>query len=72
VYKLWVEEKYCKGCLICIDVCPKQALAPAHETNAKGYILPVEEDMTRCRGCNLCELMCPDFAIAIEQVNKHK
>lgn len=72
MYKLWVEEKYCKGCLICIDVCPKDALAPAREINAKGYILPVEEDMTRCRGCNLCELMCPDFAIAIEEIEENE
>ena len=68
MYKLWVEENYCKGCLICIDICPTEALAPAHEINTKGYVLPVEEDMTRCKGCKLCELMCPDFAIAIEEI----
>jgi 2-oxoglutarate ferredoxin oxidoreductase subunit delta len=72
VYKLWVEENYCKGCLICIDVCPTDALSPADEINAKGYILPVEHDMTRCKGCNLCELMCPDFAIAIEEIHENQ
>ena len=53
--------------MICVDVCPKKALEPSHEINAKGYILPTGSDMKRCKGCGLCELMCPDFAIAIEK-----
>ena len=64
--KLHVNPKYCKGCLICVEMCPKKALAPSDKMNAKGYILPIEKDMSRCNGCKLCELMCPDFAIAIE------
>lgn len=66
--KLWIDERYCKGCLICVDVCPKKALAASQEINSKGYILPVEKDMKRCKRCGLCEVMCPDFAIAIEEV----
>jgi len=50
-----------------VDVCPKKALKASSEINAKGYILPTENDMERCKGCGLCELMCPDFAIAIEE-----
>jgi len=64
--RLHINPKYCKGCLICVDVCPKKALKPAEKINAKGYILPEEDDMSRCTGCGLCEVMCPDFAIAIE------
>lgn len=65
--KLWIEERYCKGCLICVDVCPTKVLKPSREINAKGYILPIGNDMKRCKACGLCELMCPDFAIAIEK-----
>jgi len=68
--RLWVDERYCKGCLICIDVCPKKALRPSQEINAKGYILPEESDMKRCTACGICELMCPDFAIAIEEAGR--
>lgn len=64
--KLHVNPKYCKGCLICVDTCPKKALTSSDKINAKGYLLPREKDMSRCTGCKLCELMCPDFAIAIE------
>ena len=64
--KLHIDPRYCKGCLICVEICPKKALKPFEKINSKGYILPAEDDMTRCTGCKLCELMCPDFAIAIE------
>lgn len=65
--RLWIDERYCKGCLICVEVCSPKALKASSEINAKGYILPTENDMERCKRCGLCELMCPDFAIAIEE-----
>jgi len=68
--KLWIDERYCKGCLICVDVCPTEAIKPSEEINDWGYILPIEDDMSSCKACGLCELMCPDFAIAIEEVNE--
>lgn len=64
--RLHVNPKYCKGCLICMEVCPTKAIRPCASINAKGYILPEEDDMTRCTGCALCQSVCPDFAIAIE------
>jgi 2-oxoglutarate ferredoxin oxidoreductase subunit delta len=68
--KLWINEGYCKGCLICVDICPTNALQSSEEINAKGYTIPVENDMNQCKACGLCELMCPDFAIAIEEVDE--
>ncbi len=65
--KVWIDGEYCKGCLICVDICPTKAIIPSKEINAKGYIIPVENDMGRCKACGMCELMCPDFAIAIEE-----
>jgi 2-oxoglutarate ferredoxin oxidoreductase subunit delta len=64
--KLHINPKYCKGCLICVEMCPKNALEPSDKMNSKGYILPKEKDMSQCNGCKMCEVMCPDFAIAIE------
>ena len=72
MYRLWIDERYCKGCLICVDVCPHKALASAPEINAKVYILPIEEDMKQCKGCGICESMCPDFAIAVEEVDEKR
>ena len=45
--KLWIDERYCKGCLIYVDVCPKKALKASQEINAKGYILPIENNYER-------------------------
>jgi len=64
--KLFINPNYCKGCLICVEICPKKAIKSSEKINPKGYILPVENNMERCNGCKLCEIMCPDFAIAIE------
>ncbi len=63
--KLSINEKYCKGCLICVDVCPTKAIQPAEKLNAKGYCVPKGENMALCKACGLCVLMCPDFAIAV-------
>lgn len=69
MHKLWIDERYCKGCLICVEVCPTKAIVSSNKINAKGYVIPVEKDMNCCKVCGLCELMCPDFAIAIEENN---
>jgi 2-oxoglutarate ferredoxin oxidoreductase subunit delta len=68
--KLWVDERYCKGCLICVEVCPTKAIEPARGINSKGYVVPIERDMRLCKACGMCELMCPDFAIAIEEAGE--
>ena len=64
--KFFLNSHYCKGCLLCVEVCPKQAIRSSGKVNAKGYTMPEENNMTNCTGCRLCELVCPDFAIAIE------
>ena len=63
-----LNEKYCKGCLICVEVCPTGAIKTSGKINAKGYNLPTVNDMGLCTGCKLCEIVCPDFAITIEVI----
>jgi 2-oxoglutarate ferredoxin oxidoreductase subunit delta len=65
MYTFCLNPSYCKGCGICIEVCPKGAIKSCGRIDAKGHELPEEQDMTRCTGCKLCEIACPDFAIAI-------
>lgn len=68
-----LNKEYCKGCLICVEVCPTNAIRASVKINAKGYVLPTVDDMSRCTGCKLCEIVCPDFATSIEvirEVNK--
>jgi len=59
-----VNKKWCKKCMICIDLCPSTCLTLDEE----GYPKLVNEKL--CTRCELCELRCPDFAIEIkEEVN---
>ena len=53
-----VDETRCSGCLICLTVCPFQAL----ETEAPDRTVRVNEVL--CRGCGLCAAACPSGAIA--------
>lgn len=64
--KVKIRTDYCKGCLLCVSVCPKHLLAPANAINEFG-VQPVEVvgDPAECTGCMSCVLMCPDAAIEI-------
>lgn len=58
----------CKGCGLCVDVCPKKVLALSNDKiNAKGHH-PVEAvNPDACIGCTFCATMCPDCIITVEQ-----
>ena len=58
-----IDERYCKGCGICIHFCPKQALEVSKEANRRGFYTPCLISGAECTGCRQCELFCPDFAI---------
>lgn len=69
-----INKKYCKGCQICIEVCPKNVFSDGSEISEMGYSIPdisnYEEciDFKRIRKkkkpiCELCILTCPDQAI---------
>ena len=51
---------YCKGCEICVKLCPVQALGMER---FKANVVDAE----KCTGCMQCEMRCPDFAISVEK-----
>lgn len=55
-----VQEEWCKGCEICVQVCQKKCLA----MDGLGKVTVV--NLEACNKCLLCDLLCPDFAIMIE------
>jgi len=63
--KLFIEEKYCKGCGICVEFCPTKALKTSKKMNPRGYFPPESDNMEKCKKCSLCSLLCPDFAIVV-------
>lgn len=64
--KIIVNEKYCKGCELCVSACPKHIIAlAANRINAKGYHPAELTDEAACVGCASCAMMCPDAAITV-------
>ncbi|MDP2932202.1 MAG: ferredoxin family protein [Chloroflexota bacterium] len=64
-YQIHLLKERCKGCLFCIEFCPKQSLKESTEFNRKGYHLVCADNLDACTGCKLCEMLCPEFAISV-------
>lgn len=57
-FTVTVDRTRCKGCGICIALCPTDVLEMEYP-EMKCRVPRVEA----CIGCLMCELHCPDFAI---------
>lgn len=69
---LKIDTERCKGCLICVHVCPQKILEMSEEINEKGVQYALLKDPGKCTGCGMCALMCPDCAIEIEIKEEEK
>lgn len=66
--RIIVDEGFCKGCGLCVDVCPAHIVAlNAKKISPKGYHPAHCIDEEKCTGCCSCALMCPDVAITVER-----
>ena len=63
-----VDDGFCKGCGLCVAVCPAHIIRPSGRFNRQGY--EVMETEGRCTGCASCALMCPDVAIRVFKSKK--
>lgn len=60
-----VLEHYCKGCGLCVEVCPQDILYLSETVNRQGlHIIRVRAGVA-CTGCGNCVAMCPDAALEI-------
>lgn len=66
MYKTEIDSKLCKGCLICVSMCPQEVFTISKKRNKYGTSMP-ETNEEKCVGCRLCERMCPDGAINISE-----
>lgn len=58
--KPFLQPEYCKGCLRCIDACPKDCITPGTAINPVTGFVPVELHLDACNGCALCMQACPE------------
>ncbi|PAF45130.1 4Fe-4S binding protein [Helicobacter sp. 11S02596-1] len=69
---VWVNEDRCKGCDICVSLCPAGVLGMRLDANkVLGKIVEVAHPES-CIGCLDCELHCPDFAIYVADRKEFK
>ena len=62
--KVVIDRERCKGCHLCIDVCPVKVLGIDEEPNSWGYY-PAKLVKDNCIACGSCYLVCPDVAITV-------
>jgi len=71
-HKISILEEYCKGCTICVEVCPTDVLVMQTVGTRWQGSVAVVVNMDACIACMLCELQCPDFAIVVTKGEKRK
>ncbi len=64
---VFIEKDACKGCGICIMVCPKKILKFSDEFNHRGVHYPELINKDECTLCENCMIYCPDFAVVVKK-----
>lgn len=76
--RIVVNQKLCKGCGLCVEICSKHVLELTRELNNKGYPLAFPAAIDACVACHQCEYVCPELCIDVveddeeEEEKKHK
>lgn len=67
-----VDLERCKGCVLCVTVCPTNVIEMSENVNGKGfnYAYPVRH--SACIGCTSCALVCPDMIITVYRYKPQK
>lgn len=73
-----INTDYCKGCNLCVEVCPKAVFVQGKNITPRGYFSPIVAYKERCTDynlkkgdrilCEICWLTCPEHAIEYEVV----
>ena len=62
--KIVINTERCKGCGLCVTVCPKRSIVISQESNENGYF-PAETQNGDCTGCSQCAIVCPEGIIDV-------
>jgi 2-oxoglutarate ferredoxin oxidoreductase subunit delta len=62
--KIVIDTERCKGCGLCITVCPKHGITLSAESNRSGYF-PAQAQDGVCAGCTRCAIVCPEGIIEV-------
>ncbi|MHC4110217.1 MAG: 4Fe-4S binding protein [Planctomycetota bacterium] len=62
--KIVIDTEQCKGCGLCVTVCPKSSIVISRQSNKNGNF-PANSTNVDCTGCYLCAIICPDVVIEV-------
>ncbi len=71
-YKVVINAELCKGCELCVSVCPQHCLAMGKDLNTAGSHYAIAVRAEHCSGCKRCAIICPDAVIMIEAKDEKK
>lgn len=60
--RIVMTPQWCKGCGICVELCPAKVFTAEEGTGKAAVTFP-----EKCSDCGMCELWCPDYAISLER-----
>ncbi|HEU67642.1 MAG TPA: ferredoxin family protein [Candidatus Acetothermia bacterium] len=63
--KVVIDRERCKGCGLCVGVCPFGVLELSATHNSSGYPVVSAAHPEKCTGCALCAQTCPDVALEV-------
>lgn len=59
MFEMIIDEKACRGCKLCMDVCPTNCFSFNEET-----MKSVVAHLGNCIACMSCDYLCPSGAIS--------
>lgn len=63
--RVHIDPERCKGCGLCVAVCPKHHLSAAAQTDRRGIRIVRPAEGGRCTACGACYAVCPDAAVTV-------
>ncbi len=63
--RIVIDRDRCKGCYLCVSVCPNNVIRVSDRLNQQGYYPAEPFENENCIGCAMCASMCPDVAIEV-------
>jgi 2-oxoglutarate ferredoxin oxidoreductase subunit delta len=65
--RIKIDKDKCKGCMLCVSVCPKKLIVKSKKLNNRGiHAVEIKGPRTGgCTGCAMCAIICPDVCIEV-------